>query len=128
MTIPFQTAVIVLHSNKLALVEKDFPLTFPVRVSSTGQEFYDELLFQYPKLREGKGFELLRVPEGGGKDLEVIKEPDGGYNVEFLHAVVHSARIFIRPLQKSLDLRPQTSEVSQNITIKVELTECWRIW
>jgi len=47
--------------------------------------------------------------------LEVIKEPDGGYNVEFLRAVVHGARIFIFPLQKSLDLRPQTSEVSQNI-------------
>jgi len=66
-----------------------------------------------------EGFELLRVPEGGGKDLEVIKVPDGGYNVEFLCAVVHSARIFIRPLQKSQDLRPQTSEVSKNFTIQV---------
>ena len=92
---------------------------FPIDVYSTGQEFYDELLFQYPKLKEGGGFELLRVPEGGGKDLEVIKVPDGGYNVEFLRAVVHSARIFIRPLQKSLDLRPQTSQVSKNCTIKV---------
>ena len=91
---------------------------FPIDVYSTGQEFYDELLFQYPKLREGGGFELLRVPEGGGKELEVIKVPEGGYNTEFLRAVVHSARIFIRPLQKALDLRPQTSEVSY----KVELT------
>jgi len=51
--------------------------------------------------------------------LEVINVPDGGYNVEFLCAVVHSARIFIHPLQKSLDLRPQTLEVSKNFTIKV---------
>jgi len=28
---------------------------FPIDVYSTDQEFYDELLFQYPKLKEGGG-------------------------------------------------------------------------
>ena len=35
-------------------------------------EIYEELLFQYPKLKDGGGFELLRVSEGGGKRLQVI--------------------------------------------------------
>lgn len=30
-------------------------------------EIYEELMFQYPKLKESGGFELLRVGEGGGK-------------------------------------------------------------
>ena len=88
---------------------------FAVELYCTGQEFYDDLLFQYPKLREGGGYELLRVPEGGGRELEIIKVPEGGYNAEYLRAVVHSAKIFIRPLQKALDNQPQTSEVSKNV-------------
>ena len=38
-------------------------------------EIYEELLFQYPKLKDGGGFELLRVGEGGGKRLQVIACP-----------------------------------------------------
>ena len=94
---------------------------FAVDVCGGGQEFYDELLFQYPKLRDGGGYELLRVPEGGGRDLEVIKVPEGGYCTEYLRAVVHSAKLFIRPLQKALDLKPQTAEVSITTTILMVL-------
>ena len=91
---------------------------FAVDIHFTGQEFYDELLYLYPKLREGGGYELLRVPEGGGKDLEVIKVPEVGYNTEYLRAVVHSAKIFIRPLQKTLDLTGASNEVSAQENMK----------
>ena len=91
---------------------------FAVDIHCTGQAFYDELLHQYPKLREGGGYELLRVPEGGGKDLEVIKVPESGYNAEYLRAVVHSAKIFLRLLQKALNLTPASSEVSTHVNIK----------
>ena len=39
----------------------------------TAQEVYNKLRFQYPRLGDGGGFELLRVSDVGGKDLEVIK-------------------------------------------------------
>ena len=84
---------------------------FAVDIYCTGQEFYDELLYQFPKLRDGGGYELLRVPEGGGRDLDVIKVPEGGYNTEYLRAVVHSAKVFIRPLQKALDLTPAHTHI-----------------
>ena len=75
------------------------------------QNIYDELLFQFPKLKQAGGFELLRVPEGGGKLLQVIASPGSGYTVEYLHAVVHHAKIFIRPMQNNLSADPETSQV-----------------
>jgi len=51
---------------------------FPVDATCTSQEFYDEILIQFPKIRDGGGYELLRVSEGGGRMLEVIPHPDGG--------------------------------------------------
>ena len=77
------------------------------------QEIYQDLAFHFPKLCDGGGFELLRVPEGGGKQLDVIASPESGYSVSYLRAVVHHARIFIRPLQKDLSLEPQKDEVIQ---------------
>ena len=67
------------------------------------QEIYDELAFQFSKLSESGGFELLRVPEGG-KQLDVIASSKSGYTVSYLRAVVHHAKIYIRPMQKDLSL------------------------
>ena len=75
------------------------------------QDIYDELLFQFPKLSKAGGLELLRVPEGGGKQLDVIAAPDSGYTVSYLRAVVHHAKIFIRPMQRNLSLDPVKEEV-----------------
>ena len=67
-------------------------------------EIYDELQSQFPKLKNGGGFELLRLPEGGGKVLQVIACPKNGYTVPYLRAVVHHAKVYLRPLQKDLDV------------------------
>ena len=75
------------------------------------QDIYDELLFQFPKLFEAGGFELLRVPEGGGKQLDVIAAPDSGYTVSYIRAVVHHAKIYIRPMQRNISLDPVKEEV-----------------
>ena len=48
MTTPFQTAVIVLDSNKLALVKKDFSLMFTVLVRSCA-------MIKYHILRNSEG-------------------------------------------------------------------------
>lgn len=74
------------------------------------EEIYDELLFQYPKLKEGGGFELLRVGEGGGKRLQVIACPPNGYTVAYLRAVVHHATVYIRPLQRDLSVEVDSSQ------------------
>ena len=85
-------------------------VTLPVL--ATALEVCDELRFQYPRLADGGGFELLRASDASSKDLEVIKAPEGGHTVDYLKAVIHSAKIYIRPLQKDLDLSPCSVDVS----------------
>ena len=84
---------------------------FPVEVSVTAQELCDALEVQFPKLSQGGGFELLRTEEGCPKELGVIPIPDGGYTVDYLKAVVHNAKIYIRPLQSDLSLDPRPGDV-----------------
>ena len=74
------------------------------------QEIYEELMFQYPKLKESGGFELLRVSEGGGKRLQTIACPPDGYTVVYLRAVVHHATVYIRPLQRDISLVTESSK------------------
>ena len=76
-------------------------------------DIFSEISYQFPQLLECGGFELLRVPEGGGKHLDVIASPENGYTTSYLRAVVHHAKIYIRPLQKSLSLEPIKEEVSR---------------
>lgn len=78
---------------------------------SDAQDIYHDLLYHFPKLSDGGGFDLLRVPEGGGKQLDIITAPESGYTVSFLKAVVHHAKIYIRPVQKDLSLDPAKDEV-----------------
>lgn len=60
-------------------------------------EINEELCFKFPKLKKAGGYELLRLPESGGKLLDVIAMPKGGYTTSYLKAVVHHAKIYIRP-------------------------------
>ena len=101
--------VAVTESQLAGLGEK----CFKVNVASTAQEFRDQLHQEYPKLMDGGGFELLRIMEGGGKGLEVIQMPEAGYTPEYLKAVIHHAKIFVGPLQKTLDVQPQNTAVSK---------------
>ena len=61
----------------------------------------NDLLEEYPKLRAGGGFELLRLR---GRDLEAIPIPHEGYTVQYLKTVVQNAKVFIRPIQAPLDV------------------------
>ena len=67
-------------------------------------EINDELLYKFPKLKNGGGYEHFRLPETGGKVLDVIAMPKGGYTTAYLKAVVHHAKIYICPLQCDLNL------------------------
>ena len=76
---------------------------FAVFAYGCSSELQEELFREYPKLESGGGFELLRASEAGGKDLVPIEIPHQGYSVEYLQAIVKSAKIYIRPLQRDLD-------------------------
>ena len=90
------------------LGEKKIALCF----YSDAQDIYHDLLHHFSKLSEPGGFDLLRTPEGGGKQLDVVASPESGYTVSFLRAVVHHAKLYIRPMQQDLPLDPVKDEVS----------------
>ena len=93
---------------KLAgLGEKKFAVYAYSTAGELAREFYEE----FPKLQDAGGFELLRASDVGGKHLVLIDIPLDGYSVEYLQAVVKSAKIFIRPLQKDLDESPLEDKV-----------------
>lgn len=62
---------------------------------------------------------MLRIPEGGGKTLQIIAMPEKGYTVSYLRAVVHHAKIYLRPLQKELDIEYVETEVSLQSSVCV---------
>ena len=77
---------------------------------SDAQDIYHDLLRHFPKLSEAGGFDLLRTLEGGGKQLDVVAAPESGYTVSFLRAVVHHAKLYIRPMQQDFPLDPVKDE------------------
>ena len=75
------------------------------------EELHQELLAAFPRLRKGGGDEFLKLDETSRKCLTVVPPPAGGYNPVYLRAIFMQAKIFIRPLQKCLDLTPICNEV-----------------
>lgn len=71
---------------------------------SDAQELHCQLVEHFPKLSESGGYELLRATDKGGEELIGIDMPSSGYTVEYLKAIVTLAKLYIRPLQKDLDL------------------------
>ena len=65
-----------------------------------------------PQNHSSGGYELMRTQDKGSKLLNVIDVPPSGYSATYLKAVAHSARIFIRPLQRDLSLLPEKVEVN----------------
>ena len=58
----------------------------------TGSELQDDLFREFPKLASGGGFDLLHAPDTGSRELVTIEMPHDGYSVEYLQAVVKSAK------------------------------------
>ena len=73
-------------------------------------DLHHELLNTFPKLRAGGGYEQLCSSPRNNRDLEVIPPPPSGYSVSYLKGVVGQAKIYIRPLQQSLDTSPIEGE------------------
>ena len=85
-------------------------------VDADNWEIREELQYNFPKLRDSGGFELLRLSEGGGKILQSIACPKNGYCVPYLRAVVHHAKVYLRPLQKDLDVDDTEDDPSSDVS------------
>ena len=69
--------------------------------------FHETLLENYPRLRDGGGYELLRTQHRSTTRLEILHlRPAAGYNVLHLKEAIASAKVYVRPLQKDLNLEP----------------------
>ena len=74
------------------------------------EELHEELVQQYPKLSSGGGYELLHA--SSNRKLEIIPVPQEGCSVNFLRSVVHRAKVYVRPIQRDLDMIPSPINVS----------------
>ena len=71
-------------------------------VDCSPQEFQQQLIKVFPKLKHAGGFELLRCLSNL-KSLEPLS-PSITMSPKLLRSVVGKSRIFIRPIQRDLDL------------------------
>ena len=73
-------------------------------VECSAQEFKETLITEFPKLADAGGFELMRcIPNS--RQLEPISTTVS-QQPKSLKAIVGNGRIYIRPIQRDLDLTP----------------------
>ena len=83
-------------------------------MDSGSYEIHEELQSQFPQLRNCGGFELCRLADGGGgRGLYAIPSPKNGYTVAYLRAVLHHAKVFIRPLQKDITVDEENTSLEE---------------
>jgi hypothetical protein len=73
--------------------------------NASHSEFQKFLESEFPRLKAGGGFELLRAVGGGGgkRRLQAIPPGPEGYNIPYIRGVIGAGVVFIRPLQANLD-------------------------
>lgn len=74
------------------------------------QTFMEE---KFPRLKEGRGFEVLKAVGGGGgcRPLVTIPPSREGFTVPHLRERFGSSLVYFRPLQRDLDERPAAVKV-----------------
>ena len=93
-----------LHKNDLILAglgEKNITID---DIDCTPEEFKDAIMLEFPKLREGGGFELLKGAASTRK-LEIIPFEISS-SPRRLKSWIGTARIYLRPIQVDLDITP----------------------
>ena len=74
------------------------------------EHFQSSLLKEFPKLKEGGGFQVLRS-SGARRCLDLIPIPTMGYDIPYLKECLGQAIAYVRPLQKDLDRSPLPVQV-----------------
>ncbi|XP_071850746.1 uncharacterized protein [Apostichopus japonicus] len=84
-----------------------------------------ETLFnEFPKLRDAGGFQFARTP-GHQKEIEVIPlPPGGGHSVANLKAVANQTFIFLRPIQRELDIS-ELDDAGEQPIVDDTMQECF---
>lgn len=83
-------------------------------MSCSREEFWDIITSNYPKLLRCGGFELLRCM-ANSRALELISR-NISQSPKLLKAVIGNGRVYVRPLQKDLDLEPIESNSSSCVS------------
>ena len=103
----------IVHLQKAGLGKRK--VVFPHK-NADHDGFMNIIEKEYPKIKEGGGIELLRAVGGGGgqRKLEVLSSGPRGYSIEYLRNIIciGQATLYIRPLQKDLDLTPLPDKLS----------------
>ena len=91
--------------------------------NASHEQFQAFLESEFPRLKGGGGFEVLRGSGGGGGQRKLLLIPLGpyGYTVPYLKGVVGSGLVYIRPLQADLDLSLLTTDVRYLIPTVITL-------
>lgn len=84
-------------------------------VDCTIQDFHDVLLEAFPKLKDAGGFELLRCMPNS-RDLEEVPSPIN-LSPRLLRTHMSSARLYLRPIQVDLDLKPNIINSGTTVSI-----------
>ena len=63
----------------------------------------------FPKLSDSGGYEFMHA-KPGSRELSVIREGQNGHTVDFLKRFVGQGRVYVRPIQRDLDLNPETAK------------------
>lgn len=91
------------------------------------EEFKEFLFSAFPKLREGRGFELLKIcGTTRSRNLVLIPCPNEGYHVRHLkdpQSQIGHATIFIRPLQRNISLDAVSFSLTNYYSIRCNLNE-----
>ena len=78
------------------------------------EDINNALLEEFPKLKEGGGFEFLRKQQGSSV-LTLIAPPREGFSVKYFQAVSRTGVFYIRPIQSNLSLDAQKVSASASL-------------
>ena len=99
-----------------------------IGLKASAVQLHEKLISVYPKLDNAGGYELLRCLPNS-RSLAKLQNSPGGHTPESLKRDVGQARIYLRPLQRDLDIiPPQTSTAEQQTNRDLEVGLCASVY
>jgi hypothetical protein len=85
-------------------------------IDCSAEEYYDKLIDAFPKLREAGGFEMMRC-SANARVLEHIAS-SALQSPRSTHDHVGRSKVYIRPIQKDLDITPVETASTLTNTVR----------
>ena len=83
---------------------------FSLLVTNDPADLDNVLFSEYPTLENAGGYDLL-LKEKGSNELLLIECPPGGYTTQYIRNVIGGAKVYVRPLQRSIPLNSKIDQV-----------------